>query len=135
MTAETHTAMHAEHGRWRDEVGLWKDEIDVWEDELKKAVADLKRLELALRAQQATLEAHWRGVAAHEGHLDGHEHALAEFERGGPGSNDLLTMAKDHRHEAPRHAQQREAHERVKRAQHTLMAHWSLLLKALAGPA
>jgi septal ring factor EnvC (AmiA/AmiB activator) len=109
--------------------GWWRPE-----DELKTAVSDLKRLESALRAQQATLEAHRRAVAAHERHLAGHEHALAEFERGAAANNDLLTMAKDHRQEVPRHAQQREAHERLKRRQHTLMAHWSLLLKALAGP-
>jgi chromosome segregation ATPase len=134
MTVGTHDDMHAEHALWREEVSLWKDEIDVWEKELKTAVADLKRLESALRAQQATLEVHWRAIAAHERHLAGHEHALAEFERGGPAKNDLLTTAKDHRHEIPRHAQQREAHERLKRGQRTLMAHWTLGLKALAEP-
>jgi hypothetical protein len=59
-----------------------------------------------------------------------HEHALAEFERGGPG-DELLVMAKSHKENAEQHAQQREGHERLKKRHHTVVAHWSLLLKAL----
>jgi chromosome segregation ATPase len=132
MPANTHEDMHAEHGLWRGEIGLWNDEIAVWQEELNGALAELKRLEAVLREQQTNLEAHRQAVATHEQHLAAHERTLAAFERGGPAGNDLLTMAKGHGHEVPRHARRRNAHERLKRRHHALMAHWSPVLKALA---
>jgi hypothetical protein len=70
-------------------------------------------------------------VRSHEGELREHEEALARYEQGGPGEERLIGMARHHNAEAARHARQRDAHERAKKHQHTVMARWSLLLRAL----
>jgi hypothetical protein len=146
MAADTHADMHTEHRRWGSDIGLWRDEIDVWEEELRNAGADLERLAPALpghrlarlrnilRAHRAVLDTHRGVIDTHDSRVQKHEHVLATFEGGGPAGNHLLKMAKDHRCDAPRHARLRDAHEHLKRCQHTLLARWPLLLRALAEP-
>jgi hypothetical protein len=43
-------------------------------------------------------------------------------------------MARQHSREAGHHVEHRRLHEQLKRRHHTVMAHWSLLLKALHKP-
>ncbi len=90
----------------------------------------MRKLEEALREHRRTLQTHLEAITAEEQALKDHEYALAEYERGGPGDG-LLDMARTHQENASKHAQQRQAHERLKKQHHTVMAHWSLLLKAL----
>jgi hypothetical protein len=147
MTAGTHADMHAEHRLWRGDFSLWREEMGVWQAELNRVGADLERLapalpsqhlmrlRVVLRTHREVFDAHRAAIDTHDRHVENHEAALARFEKGGPANNDLLNLAKDHQREIPRHAKQREAHERLKKCQRTLMARWPLLLKALAEPA
>jgi hypothetical protein len=110
---------------------MWRDDLVIWEREIEQALADSKQLEDALRAHRKALQDHLEATGAQEQTLYKHERALAEYERGGPGE-DLLPMAKVHKENAEKHAKHAAAHERLKRHHHTVMAHWSLLLEALA---
>jgi hypothetical protein len=122
--------MHTEHRYWLSEDSLWQDDITLWQRDIDQALTDLKRLEDALREHRKRLQVRLDEIAAEQQAVNQHEHALAEFERGGPG-DDLLRMVKPHQENADKHALKRQAHEQLKRRHHTVMAHWSLLLKAL----
>jgi hypothetical protein len=122
--------MHCEHREWLSDNSMWRDDLAIWQQEIDHALGDLRTLEDALREHRKVLQCHLDAIAAEELAANQHEHALAEFERGGPG-DDLLQMAKPHQENADKHAQQWQAHERLKKGHHTVMAHWSLLHKAL----
>ena len=126
-----HAAMHSEHRHWGGDLAAWRDDIDLWQHEIEKALGDLEGLERALRGHAKALRDHAEQVRSHEEELREHEEALARYEQGGPGEERLIAMARHHQAEAARHARQRDAHERVKKHQHTVMDRWSLLLRAL----
>jgi hypothetical protein len=129
--ATTHVEMHGEHQRWLSDTAMWRDDLAHWQKEIADALDSLKELEGALRQHSQCLQGHLETLTAEEAETRSHEHALAEYERGGPG-DELLAMARPHGEHATKHGQQRQAHERLKRQHHTVMAHWSLLVKALS---
>jgi chromosome segregation ATPase len=130
MATATHAEMHAEHRNWSTEHAMWRDEIQLWREELQKARSELSSLEAILRDHEQALDAHLETISEHEAAEHEHEQALAAY-RSESADEKLVRMAPIHESEAKRHRQQRDAHERVKKHQHTLMARWSLLLKAL----
>jgi hypothetical protein len=130
MSGNVHAAMHAEHKQWANEAALWRDDVGVWLEEIRSALADLGRLEAILRQHEKALKSHAAAVRLHEQGQKRHEHLLAEHERGGT-EEQLVALSKAHLQEAARQAEQRGAHERVKKHQHTVMARWALLLRAL----
>jgi len=132
MAATTHAEMHAEHHLWHSDLSLWRDDIGIWQKELNLVIAELTRLGNVLRKHQAAIDVHTQTLDAHVRQLKEHEHALAAFEAGGPADNRLLLLTKKHKQESAQHAQQREAHEGIKKHQHTLMAQWLLLLQELS---
>lgn len=127
----THSEMHSDHRQWSSEETLWEDDIQIWEGELDAALGDIKQLAEVIGEHRKCLEAHGDAVRAARAHRAKHEHALAEYERGETGE-DLVVLAQKHEEEGAKHCEQRQAHERVKRHHHTVMAHWRLLLKALS---
>jgi hypothetical protein len=126
--------MHNEHRFWESEISLWRDDLRAWQEELAKAQGELKQLEKALEDHAHALRTHASALRLDEQTFDGHEHALAAYERGGEGA-ELLQMTRQHVEEGGRHAEHRAAHERLKRLHHGVMAHWNLLLKSLREPA
>jgi hypothetical protein len=128
--ATIHGEMHGEHRQWLSDDALWRDELAIWQKEIDQALGGLTKLEEALREHGKGLQDHLETIAAEERKLRDHEHALADFERGGSG-NELLLMARTHTETADKHVQQRQAHERLKKQHHTVRAYWSLLLKVL----
>ena len=127
----SHAEMHTDHQQWTIEEALWEDEARVWLKEMDTAQAELQKLGEVLGEQRASLEAHAEAIRSLRAKRASHESALADYERGGRGER-LIAMATKHEHEAEKHLHQRHAHERVKQHQHTLMAHWRLLFKALS---
>jgi hypothetical protein len=136
MATGSHADMHAEHRRWLDDEALWRDELAVWHKELEAALAGLKQTDAGLQDHRSGLEAHGEDLRTEAEALAGHETALAEFEHGSVrgGGEELIRLAKAHRDAAARHARRRNAHERLKRHHHTVMARAARLGKALAGP-
>jgi hypothetical protein len=131
MGVLTHLEMHEEHRYWLSEHALWRDDVSIWEEEARKAVEDLKKVEAALRDHEEALRSHAETLGREEARLRKHEHELAEFEKGTGGTNDLIAMARGHQGEGDRHGELRQAHERIKRYHHTIIAQCALLLKAL----
>ncbi len=129
--ATAHVEMHSEHVQWLGNYAMWRDDLALWRKEIDEAFDGLQKLEHALRMHDKGLQDQLNTILAEEQAVKGHEHALAEYERGGPG-DDLLGMAKPHGVNAGKHAEQRRAHERLKERHHAVMAYWSLLLKTLA---
>jgi hypothetical protein len=123
--------MHHEHRQWLSENDLWRCDIGSWQEELRRAVVGLKEIEAALKEHETALQTHAAAIRLREQELATHEHALAEYERGEAGA-ELLGLARTHKAEAAKHAQQRDAHERIKRHHHEVIAKMSLLHKALA---
>ncbi len=128
----THITMHGEHQQWLGDNGMWRDDLAIWQREIDQVLGELQTLEDASREVRKELQDHLRAIAAEEHGLKEHEHVLAELERGAAVDElELLHLAKQHRENADRHARQRQAHERLKERHHTVMAQWSVLLKAL----
>lgn len=133
MTAALHVEMHADHTHWNTELSLGEDDIGIWQMKIDKALGELDYLRSALQDQRKALEAHADAMRLHREHLAKHEKALAEYEKGEP-VEELIAMAPDHQKEGAKHGQERNAHERIKKHHHTMIAQFSLLLKALAKP-
>lgn len=126
----SHSSMHGEHRQWLNENGHWRDDVAIWQNELKEVLAAIGKLDTAIHAHQEALRVHAAAVRCYEQNLAEHEHALADYERGGAGA-DLIPLVKAHHEEAGRHSQQRDAHERIKKHHHAVMAQWSKLLRAI----
>lgn len=130
MTAAIHNAMHQDHRLWEGEIQFWRDNIAEWQKELSHARGRIQELEAAIRAQEEALRQYAASIRLDEQQTDEHEHALAEFERGGLGEN-LLELSTKHLAEAKRHAEQREKHEALKRRHHRFIARCDALVDSL----
>ena len=133
MITTTHEMMHAEHRYWENEINLWREDLRAWQHELAKTQGEMKQFEEALTGHGRTLQQHGAALRLEELKADAHEHEIVKYEQGGEGE-ELFDMAREHSHEALRHAEHRAAHEQLKRLHHTVIAHWNVLLKALCPP-
>jgi hypothetical protein len=130
VSTEAHLRMHRDHRFWDSEVDFWRDDLRAWQRELTEAWSQLKELEAALQRHEEVLREHAASLRLDQEQTSAHEHALAEYERGGTGP-DLPAMAVGHEDEADRHAEQRERHEQLKRQHHSFLARWRALIESL----
>ena len=130
MTTSIHEDLHHDHIIWKAEVSQWCDDIELWKTELEKAEAQLKDLEKALKAHREALAAHASSVQDRASATNQHDSAIAAWEAGETGET-LPAMALTHEQETKSQALQRSAHQRIRRHHHSMMANWSLLLKAM----
>ena len=129
MTEAIVSTMHYDHALWANEVRAWRDDLRAWQDELSKAQAELIQLERPLQDHAHTLRRHGSTLRLYEQEFLGHEHALADIEKKGKSLGQL-----ERGQEADHQAQQREAHDQLKRHHQIVMVHWRSLLKALRQP-
>lgn len=130
MTTSLHEELHHDHIVWKAEVSQWRDDIELWKNELTQAEAQLKDLELALKAHREALAAHESAIQDREAATNRHELAIAAWEAGETGE-DLPAMAVAHEQEIKTQDLQRNAHDRIRRHHHSVMANWSLFMKAI----
>ena len=130
-TVLSHAGLHTDHKHWSSQETLWEDEARIWLKEIDATLADSKKLETILSEHRKAMESHHEKLCALRQGRAAHEHALADYEQGGQGET-LIAMAAAHEQEAEQHDRLYRAHERVKRHQHTLLAYWRLLFKALS---
>lgn len=133
MIVPAHIEMHCEHKHWREEIALSQEQINHWRQEFREALANAERLKDALKCHDEALQTHAAELDRECTRLQEHEHALAEYERGGTGQ-ELIGMAKEHKAEAARQQERRSVHERIKKHHHALLAQWHLLFSALTKP-
>ena len=131
MPTATHASMHQNHRQWLSDNKMWRCDIAAWQQEFKTVTQELKQVEAALMEHEQALQIHAAAIRVREQDLTAHEHALAEYERGEAGDQ-LIALARAHDQEAAKHAQQSEAHERIKRHHHLVMAKVVELRKSLA---
>lgn len=129
--ATVHTEMSGEHKQWQSDNCMWRDDLARWQKQAEQAIAALKSLEESLQKHRKALQLHQLAIATEEQELKVHEHAMAEFERGGAGEN-LLEMVGPHKEGASKHNARKEAHARLKKHHHAVMASWSALEQALS---
>jgi hypothetical protein len=110
---------------------MWRCDIAAWQQEFKTVKTDLAQVEAALKEHEQAMQVHAAAIRLRERDLAAHEHALAEYERGETGAQ-LIPLAHAHDQEGTKHAQQREAHERIKRNHHLVLAKVAQLRKSLA---
>ena len=126
-----HQQMHAVHECWRNENALWHEELKLWQDELKQTRRNLAEVLAGLDAHAQKLEKHGASLTLYSQESLEHEHALAEFERGGSPAK-LAELDGAHQAEVQHHAHVRDIHEQLKRLHHTIVARCSLLAAAEA---
>jgi hypothetical protein len=124
--------LHTEHRDWETDVSLWKDELETWLKELSRASGDLRRAERALETHAQALDRHTLDLLAEEREVRRHERAMAQAAGGGRG--ELALPPGDHTAEAERHRKMGDAHERLKKYHHAILARLAVLIKALAEP-
>jgi hypothetical protein len=128
MTDTVNQDLHADHRAWLADLSLWQDEVAEWRAELGRALDDLRRAEEALRAHAQGIDRHQVELVQEEEAIRQHECGIAIVERAGG------LEAGPHETQATRHPVRRQAHERLKRYHHTVLARVSLLLKGVAQP-
>lgn len=131
MTTITHGTMHRDHQTWLSENDMWRCDIANWQEEQRQAVAALKEIESALKEHETSLQVHAAAIRLREQDLAAHEHALTEYERGESGA-ELIALAQAHQKESAKHAQQGDAHQRIKKHHHDVMGQVALLRKAVS---
>ena len=92
MISTKPTSMHEEHRYWESEITMWRADLRAWQQELAKAQSEIKLLESALSDHAQVLRLHGSSLRLNEQEFDTHEHAIAEFEKGGEG-DELFEMA------------------------------------------
>ena len=133
MTVANHAEMHFEHKQLLNETALWQDEVSHWRQEFSEALAGLDRLKTALTSHAEALQNYAAELDRECTRLEEHERSLADYERGGTGS-DLIPLAQEHAQELARHIRRRDVQERIKKHHHMLLAQWHLLFSALTKP-
>ena len=133
MTESLHIDMHRDHMLWKAETVQWRDDLEFWKNELTRAETQLKDLQKALNVHRDALSAHAASIMKREQEANAHEYAIASYEMGGTGE-ELPAMAVKHNDEEQEQAKQRSAHDRIRRHHHTIIANYSLLLKAIQQP-
>ncbi len=133
MTISLHFDMHREHMIWKAEALQWHDDLELWKNELIQAESQLKELEKALKTHRDALSSHAASIMKREQAANAHEYAIATYESGETGE-ELPTMAVRHEDEKREQTNQRNAHERIRRHHHAIIANCSLLLKAIQHP-
>jgi chromosome segregation ATPase len=120
--------MHVVNEGWRNEYALWHEELKVWQEELKQARENLAKVLESLETHAKKLEKHGASLTIYGQEALEHEHARAEYQRGGSGVK-LAALAASHQTDVEHHSHLREIHEQVKRLHHAVVARCSLLLK------
>ena len=133
MTQEilTFPCMQADQRQWDYVHSTWCVDIECWQREHESALSQLAKLQEMLRLHGEALGSHARAVEGHQQGLQDHGQAMSEYQNQGAGETLQETMASKHRELAERQRTQHEAHERIKKHHHTVMAHVTMLKAAI----
>ena len=128
MSKTIQQKMHAQHRQWQSDSETWRGDIDEWNKELRVALGDLREVEDMLRDALEALAVHADGVWESEQRRCAHELALREEAMSGAGKKTDKAWAKAHREHAARHERLADAHARIKKYQHQVVAEVMRLL-------
>lgn len=133
MTVDPHAVLLADRRHWLNDLTRWQHDLSTWRQELASAIAELRRAEVALEDHRRALESYGDELQGEKDILVEFEVAVGDFESGEsvPGA---VTPAEMHEVRAGRHPHLWDAHERLKKYHHSVVAKITMLLKALAEP-
>jgi len=129
MSKTIQQKMHEQHRRWQSDSDTWRSDIDEWKKELRAALGDLREVEDMLRDSLDALAAHADSVWESEQRRCAHELELREEAKSGVEKKTDKGWAKMHREHAARHERLADAHARIKKYQHQVVAEVSRLLR------
>jgi len=127
----TFPGMQADHRQWDYVHSTWRVDIDRWKKEHESGLSQLAKLQEMIRQHGEALESHAQAIERHQQGLRDHGRAMSEYQNQGAGKPVQETMADKHRELAGHHTTQHEAHERIKKHHHTVMAHLTALTTAI----
>jgi len=129
MSKTTRQKMHEQHRRWQSDSETWRSDVDEWTKELRTALRNLREVEDVLRDALDALAVHADGVWDSEQRRCAHELALRAEAVSGATRTDKV-WAKRHREHAARHERMADAHARIKKYQHKVVAEVMRLVRA-----
>jgi hypothetical protein len=127
----TYPGMQADHRQWDYIHSTWRVDIERWRGEHEASLLQLAKLQEMIRQHGEALESHAKAIERHQESLRDHGRAMSSYQGHGAGEPLQETMASKHRENAERHEMHRDAHERIKKHHHTVMAHLTMLKTAL----
>ena len=130
MSKTIQQKMHAQHRQWQSDSETWRSDIDEWNKHMRMALSDLREVEDMLRDSLDALADHADSVWESEQRRGAHELALREEAKTGIEKKTDKAWAKSHRDLAARHERLSDAHARIKKYQHKVVAGVMRLLRA-----
>jgi len=130
MSKTIQQKMHKQHRQWQSDSETWRADIDEWNKELRVALGDLREVEDMLRDSLDALAVHADSVWESEQRRGAHELALREEAMSGAEKKTDKAWAKAHREHTARHERLADAHARIKKYQHKVVAEVTRLLRA-----
>ena len=130
MSKTIQQKMHEQHRRWQSDSETWRSDIDEWNKELRMALADLREVEDMLRDSLDALAVHADSVWESEQRRHAHELELREEMKTGAEKKTDKAWAQLHREHAAQHQRLSDAHARIKKYQHKVVAEVRRLLRA-----
>ena len=129
MSKTIQQKMHEQHRRWQSDSDAWRSDIDEWNKELRVALGGLREVEDMLRDSLDALAVHADSVWEGEQRRHAHELALREEVKSGAEKKTDKAWARIHQAYAARHERISDAHARIKKYQHKVVAEVMRLLR------
>ncbi|WP_182868156.1 hypothetical protein [Stieleria mannarensis] len=127
----TFATMRADHRHWDHDHTNWLQDIAQWQQEHQQAVAQLKQMEELIRMHGEAVQNHAEVIEQHQCVERKHDQAMFGYVTGASNEHDEEAFAEEHARRARQHETQSQAHERIKKHHHTVMAQLSLLKQAM----
>lgn len=133
MSKTIQEKMHEQHRQWQNDHESWRIDIDEWRKELRKTQVVLKDVEEMLRDSLDALEAHADTVWSKEQRLHAHELDLRNEIMAGARKKTDKQWAAAHHRQAVQHTTLSDAHARIKKYHHTVVAEVMRLTNKMRG--
>jgi hypothetical protein len=127
MSKTVHQKMHQQHVEWDKAAETWQGDISHWKKGLEAALLDLDAIREAMQDSLIALGHHADSVWEHQQRLKAHEAVVCEEAKAASNQTDKA-WAETHDAESSRHQRLGDAHERIKRHQHGVVAEVKRLL-------
>ncbi|WP_350101366.1 hypothetical protein [Fulvivirga sp.] len=128
MKMHNHLKIHQDHCRWESDLEMWSLDLKMWEEESEALNDTLSFITEAIKNHEESLMDHLKTLIDHRNKLNQHEKDITFLIEGTPLDDKLR---ESHTNEDKYHEIYRNAHERLKRYHHTLIALTKGLKKAL----
>ncbi len=115
---------------WRHEHAAWLSDISRWQAEHQAIMVDLDRLQKRVQDKGSDLRNHADAIAAHGRILAEHMQQISESHDPGGRYDEIVSH---HKELVREHAEQHDAHERLKKDHYTVRAQLGMLVDTIAG--